>query len=154
MFKVRLEGEDSPVPLNGLGGGLVHVFHLAVALEYSLLARDNRQASLFGEGENVSEGEPSRLLLIDEIENGVHYTIHPTLWRAVFRLAREHNVQVFATTHSLDCLTGFARAVAESKENDGLAIRLEKVEGEEQTGTVIIDREDLPIVVRDSIEVR
>ena len=154
MFKVRLEDEDSPVPLNGLGGGLVHVFQLAVALEYSLLARDSRQASLFGESENVSEGEPSRLLLIDEIENGVHYTIHPTLWRAVFRLAREHNVQVFATTHSLDCLTGFARAVAESEENDGLAIRLEKVEGEEQTGAVIIDREDLPIVVRDSIEVR
>jgi hypothetical protein len=154
VFKVRLKGIDSPVPLGSLGGGLVRVFHLAVALEYSYLAKENRQASLFGETENVSEPEPSRLLLIDEIENGIHHTIHSTLWRAVFRLAREHNVQVFATTHSLDCLRGFAAAVAESEENDGLAIRLEKVEGEEQTGAVIIDREDLPIVVRDSIEVR
>ncbi len=154
MFRVRLEGEESPVPLNSLGGGLDRVFQLAVAIEFAYLARESRQASLFGETENISELEPSRLLLIDEIENGIHHTIHPALWRAVFRLAREHNVQVFATTHSLDCLRGFAAAVAESEETDGLAIRLEKVEGEEQTGAVIIDREDLPIVVRDSIEVR
>ena len=153
MFKVRSRGHDSPVPLNSLGGGLVRIFQLAVALEYSYLAGDHRPI-FFPGTDDSAEREPHRLLLIDEIENGIHHTILSELWRAVFRLVRANDVQVFAATHSLDCLRGFARAVAESEDNDGLAIRLENVEGEDQTGAVIIDREGLPIIVRDSIEVR
>ena len=37
---------------------------------------------------------------------------------------------------------------------DGLAIRLETLEGHEATRAVVFDRDDLPIVIRDSIEVR
>jgi AAA15 family ATPase/GTPase len=93
-------------------------------------------------------------VLIDEFETGVHHTLHAELWRTVFHAAEQLDVQVFATTHSWDCLRGFAEAVAEDETNDGVAIRLEKVEGEEQTGAVIIDREGLPVIVRDEIEVR
>lgn len=45
---------------------------------------------------------------MDEVENGVHWSVMPDLWRLVFRLALELNVQVFATTHSRDCIGGFA----------------------------------------------
>lgn len=48
------------------------------------------------------------VLLIDEIENGFHYSSLQTLWKAVFRAAQEYDVQIFATTHSYECITAFA----------------------------------------------
>jgi energy-coupling factor transporter ATP-binding protein EcfA2 len=148
MFRVRLEGETKPVPLRSLGGGAFRMFQFVAAATF-LSSQNPRSRSI--EPANHSE---TRFLLIDEIENGIHYSLHSTLWRLIFQLAEQYNLQVFATTHSWDCLRGFAEAVAEDETNDGVAIRLEKVEGEEQTGAVIIDREGLPVIVRDEIEVR
>jgi len=130
---------------------MARVFQLAVAAEY---ASHESGKSETAEPESQEPRETNNLLLIDEIENGIHHTVQVELWRRLFQLARQHNLQVVATTHSEDCLRGFAQALAEQEEDDGLAIRLEKVEGEVQTGAVIIDRDDLPIVIRDSIEVR
>jgi hypothetical protein len=93
-------------------------------------------------------------LLIDEVDTGIHYSLHRDLWRFIFRAARSLDIQVFATTHSLDCLRGFAAAAAEDEEADAQVIRLEKIEGHEATRAVVFDRTDLPIVLRDSIEVR
>ena len=44
------------------------------------------------------------ILLIDEIDNGLHYTSMPILWRAIIESASRYNVQVFATTHNIDSL--------------------------------------------------
>jgi putative AbiEii toxin of type IV toxin-antitoxin system len=44
------------------------------------------------------------VVLIDEIENGVHYSILPELWFHLGRAARQAKVQVFATTHSRECV--------------------------------------------------
>lgn len=148
IAKVKVDGIAEPVALASLGDGVVKVFQIAVALEYAAV-RVRRATDAGGTPANLHP-----LLLVDEVESGVHYTLHADLWRFILGAARLLGVQVFATTHSLDCLRGFAEAVAESEDNDGVAIRLEKVEGEEQTGAVIIDREGLPIIVRDSIEVR
>jgi hypothetical protein len=152
MVKVRLKDKEFPTPLTSLGGGLERTFQLAVALEYSYLAREYRQVSLFGENEIVSGAEPSRILLIDEIENGIHYTMHPTLWRAVFRLAREHRVQVFATTHSWDCIQAFQQAAAQDEQSDGLLIRLESGRGKSRA--FVFSEEELAVVTREQIEVR
>ncbi|GBF80377.1 AAA family ATPase [Aphanothece sacrum] len=46
-------------------------------------------------------------LLIDEIENGIHYTNHKDFWKALFELSKELNVQIFATTHSLEMIKAF-----------------------------------------------
>lgn len=146
--RARVEGIREPVSLASLGDGVVRLFQIAIALEYAAF----RGGNVMQADATVENVFP--LLLIDEVEVGIHHTLHAQLWRVIFHASRLLDVQVVATTHSLDCLRGFAAALAESEENDGLVIRLEKVEGEEQTGAVIIDREDLPIVVRDSIEVR
>ena len=142
-----VQGFDERIPMTTLGDGVVRMFHLAVGLEYAAL-----YAKRASEGKYTSNVFP--LLLIDEVESGIHYTLHADLWRFILSTARLLGVQVFATTHSWDCLKGFAEAVRDDEENDGLMIRLEKVEGQKQTGAVIIDRGDLPIVVRDAIEVR
>ncbi|MEG4245167.1 AAA family ATPase [Microcoleus sp. MON2_D6] len=49
-----------------------------------------------------------KILLIDEIENGIHYTNQRNFWRILFRLAVELDTQIFATTHSLEMLQAFA----------------------------------------------
>lgn len=142
-----VQGLDERMPLATLGDGVVRMFHLGVALQYAAV-----YAKRASEGKYRPNVFP--LLLIDEVESGIHYTLHADLWRFILNGARLLGVQVFATTHSWDCLEGFAQAVRHDEENDGLVIRLEKVEGEHQTGAVIIDRDALPVVVRDSIEVR
>lgn len=43
-------------------------------------------------------------LFIDEIENGFHYSILPKVWAMIAKMAEEYNCQIFATTHSLECL--------------------------------------------------
>lgn len=50
-------------------------------------------------------------LLIDEIENGIHYTNHGNLWKLIFRLAIKFNIQVFATTHSQEIVQAFHEIV-------------------------------------------
>lgn len=146
--KVSVAGMSRPRPLAALGDGTVRMFQLAVAMEYAAIR-----------GRMVDDPETDShnvfpLLLIDEVETGIHHSLHADLWRFVFKAARLLDVQVFATTHSQDCLRGFAEAVAEDEEADGQVIRLERDADEEATRAIVISREKLPIVVRDSIEVR
>jgi len=48
-------------------------------------------------------------LFIDEIENGIHYTNLDKLWELILTISKEQNVQVFATTHSKECIESYAR---------------------------------------------
>lgn len=43
-------------------------------------------------------------VLIDEVENGLHYSVLKDVWRAIALAARTADVQVFATTHSWECI--------------------------------------------------
>ena len=45
---------------------------------------------------------------MDEIDTGLHYTVMTNMWRLVFGAAKELDVQVFATTHSSDCIKSLA----------------------------------------------
>jgi len=51
---------------------------------------------------------PQKIIFIDEIENGLHYTAYPDIWKTLFRLAMELDSQIFATTHSLEMIQAFA----------------------------------------------
>jgi predicted ATPase len=82
---VKLEGSDEPLPLKSMGDGMTRLLHIILALV------------------NAKDG----ILLIDEFENGLHWTVQPKVWDIVFQLAEKLNVQVFATTHSRDCVEGF-----------------------------------------------
>jgi len=44
------------------------------------------------------------IVLIDEIENGLHYSAHKQLWKSIISLSKEFNVQLFITTHSIETL--------------------------------------------------
>lgn len=68
------------------------------------------------------------VLLIDEIENGIHYSILPSFWRAINEATRLSGCQVFATTHSLECLMAATKASTESIQPDFAAFRIEQKE--------------------------
>jgi len=84
--RVLLRGAESPSPLGTLGEGVSRIFALAMRL---VLAQGG-------------------FLLIDEIENGLHWSVMPKVWRFLVETALARDVQVFATTHSKDWLEGLA----------------------------------------------
>ena len=67
------------------------------------------------------------VVLIDEIENGLYYSAQQKLWEAILSWAHELNVQVFATTHSWECIRAF-NACAESTlfESEAKLFRIER----------------------------
>ena len=97
---------------------------------------------------NAKEG----MLLIDEIDSGLHYSVQPDLWRMIFQVAARLNVQVFATTHSWDCVEAFQQAAMEDQQEEGLLIRLHEQDGE--MISTLFDERKLGIATRDDIEVR
>lgn len=50
------------------------------------------------------------VLFIDEVDAGMHYSVMADLWRLIIQTAMKRDVQIFASTHSLDCLKGLAEA--------------------------------------------
>jgi len=56
-------------------------------------------------------------MFVDEIDNGLHYTMLDKLWEIILTISKEQNVQVFATTHSKECIESYAR-VAKKLEDD------------------------------------
>jgi hypothetical protein len=71
---------------------------------------------------------PNDLILIDEVDLGVHYSIQQKFWESIFKVSKELNVQIFATTHSRDCFEAFAK-VANEFEGEGKFIRLQEFKG-------------------------
>jgi len=127
---VKVTGIPEPLPIRSLGDGMQHLLGIALALV------------------NAKDG----LLLIDEIENGLHYSVQLDLWRLIFERAHKLNVQIFATTHNLDCIKSFQQAAQENKQAEGMLIRLEHKKGE--VSAALLDEEDVRIMMREQIEVR
>jgi AAA15 family ATPase/GTPase len=73
--------------------------------------------------------------MVDEIESGFHYSVVKDVWTAVGKLAREANVQVFAATHSWECLKAAHGAFSECKNYDFRLHRLDRMDGETTSST-------------------
>jgi predicted ATPase len=98
---IKLQNQKEPISLKSLGDGVTRVFHIMLALV------------------NAKDG----VLLIDEFENGLHWTVQESVWRVLFQMAARLNVQVFCTTHSRDCINAFDTIWREF-ENEGAFFRL------------------------------
>ena len=58
----------------------------------------------------------NNIILIDEIDNGLHYSAYKKLWEAIFALATTTNKQVFVTTHSKETLSRLNEMLEEHEE--------------------------------------
>lgn len=127
---VKMSNIEEPLPLRSLGDGMQRMLGITLALAN---AKNN-------------------LLFIDEVENGLHYSVQKDLWSLIFRLARRLNVQVFATSHSWDCIESFLQAAQEDEKEEGVLIRLENRKG--VVNATVFDEQQLAIATREQIEVR
>ncbi|WP_262965892.1 AAA family ATPase [Methylobacter psychrophilus] len=135
VAKVKIKGISRPVPLNSLGDGMLRILQLVLKLF------------------SAKNG----FLLIDELENGLHYSVQEKVWRLLFELSDKLDIQVFATTHSWDCIESFAKVAMDKKDIDGVLFRVGKSVRTSDKGRVIstvFDQEQLYSITQSDVEVR
>lgn len=86
---LKLKGVADRIPIGSAGDGMWRMLGLALALA------------------NAKGG----VLLVDEIDTGLHYSVMGDMWQMVSERATALGVQVFATTHSRDCYQSLATIV-------------------------------------------
>ena len=91
---VGLEGTDQLMTVNLMGDGLRRYLNIVAA----------------------SANPMTNIILIDEIDNGLHYSAYKKLWKAVFALSVSTNKQVFVTTHSKETLHSLNEMLTENPE--------------------------------------
>jgi predicted ATPase len=111
---VKLSNVSRPVPLNSLGDGMLRVLQLVLKLFSA----------------------KGGFMLIDEFENGLHYSVQQKVWTLLFEMAEKLDIQVFATTHSWDCIVSFTK-VALNKDCDGVLFRMGRSARTHDNGKII-----------------
>ena len=96
MLGVVLQDENGIYPITRFGDGTVKLTRILLEI---LMAKGHR-------------------LMIDEIETGIHFSRLKDFWKTVITLCKKYDVQLFATTHSLECQKYFVYALAELEEED------------------------------------
>ena len=127
-FIVRLRGHDTPIPIGSLGDGAWRLLGLAMSL---------------AQCENG-------FLFVDDIDSGLHYSVMSKMWKSVLETAKLLNVQVFATTHSFDCVYSLAYLCRDSVPGEVSIQRIEKG----SPCSVPYDEEELAVAAKHEIEVR
>ncbi len=123
-------GQEQLLPLPLMGGGMTRA--LSIVLRIC----------------NASNG----VVFVDEIENGLHHSLMKEIWTAIGELARNLNAQVFATTHSLECIVAAHSAFAASRKYDFCLHRLERTKGEIRA--VTYDQDALGAAIETGLEMR
>jgi AAA15 family ATPase/GTPase len=50
-------------------------------------------------------------IMVDEIDAGIHFSKLKDYWKVIFKMCHNQRVQLFATTHSLECQQAFIEAL-------------------------------------------
>jgi len=127
---VKLMGEEQRMPLGSLGDGMKRLLAQAIYMTFS------------------AKG----VLLIDEIDTGLHYTTLESMWRFVIESARRLDVQVFATSHSGDCIRALAWLQTDAPDL-AAEVSVHRIDRTEPAA-VRYSAADIEIAARHHIEVR
>jgi len=68
----------------------------------------------------------TKILLIDEIENGLSYKAQLDLWQGLAESTHRTDIQIFATTHSYECVQAAHEVYAHDEPHDFTLHRLER----------------------------
>ena len=89
------------------------------------------------------------VVLVDEVENGIHHSVLPDVWRAIDEAAKQFHTQIFATTHSFECIEAAHQALGP----DGFLLhRLEVSDAENRC--VTFKPNGISAAIRHNLEVR
>ena len=97
-------GSGRKVPVNLLGDGFVRLLSFLTGIS----------------------GAKGGVALLDEVDSGIHYSTKDKFWRALATHARSEDCQIFATTHSYECLRAAVRGLSGDFEKDLCYVRLER----------------------------
>jgi predicted ATPase len=117
------------MPLNLISEGMTKIVTIFLQIEYS------KKTAVF----------------IDEIENGIHFSRQEELWKQLYSFGTSNDTQVFASTHSLECLRAALPAMRKYPEGFSL-IRVSHEKGE-SAANVISGKEAIS-VIQSGLEVR
>ncbi|MDK9700664.1 MAG: AAA family ATPase [bacterium] len=56
-------------------------------------------------------------VLLDEVDSGLHFSVMKEVWKHIHKIAKECNTQIFATTHSRECIMAAHEAFIEDEAN-------------------------------------
>jgi predicted ATPase len=135
IAKVRMSDSPKPISLNSLGDGMLRVLRLIL---------------------HVFQAKGG-FLLIDEFENGLHYSVQQNIWSLIFRLADRLDIQVFATTHGWDCVESFAKVAQAHASANAVLFRVgrsAKVSNAGQVMATSFDKDRLYSITQIDAEVR
>jgi AAA15 family ATPase/GTPase len=94
--QVMIKKDKKFVLLSEFGDGVKHLLNIILAL---YLNKNNT-------------------IYLDEIDNGIHYSLFNRLWEIIFKISESRNVQVFATTHSKECIESYNNVSQKLNETD------------------------------------
>lgn len=123
-------GADRMIPLAVMGDGLVSITTILLAIS------------------SAANG----IVLIDEIENGLHYSVLVKVWQAIAETARLYNTQVFATTHSWECITAAHEAFQLADTYDFYFHRFQESNG--RIEAISLDKDTLQTTIESGWEIR
>jgi hypothetical protein len=129
-FLIKIKNHDQPIPIGSLGDGFWRMLGLVLAMV------------------NLENG----ILLVDEIDSGLHFTVMTDMWKVVWETAKRLNIQVFATTHSRDCWQSLAELIIEEKIADN-EITIQRIDKDKEKAVSFNTRQIYLASERD-IEVR
>jgi hypothetical protein len=127
---VRLDKNTPLLPVGLMGEGFQRCLELGAAV--------------------VADDWPT--MFIDEIENGMHYLALEPLWRWIGTISRERNLQIFATTHSEECIYAACRAFAGLADEGLRVLRLDRLD--QETRVAMYDRTLIQTAERTGTEIR
>lgn len=97
---------------------------------------------------------PGGIVLIDEIENGFHHSILENVWEAIGAAAKQFNTQIFATTHSYECIQAAHETFLKNGASDYF-FRLHRLERiQRQIKAVSYNQETMNAAIDLELEVR
>lgn len=102
VLKIKLKNSKVPVLLSSLGDGVARYIAILCAIWAS------------------KDG----VLLIDEIENGIHYSNYNTLWQLIHQASIDANCQLFITSHSRECIEAFNNVQQQLEDPDSAYIEI------------------------------
>ena len=120
------------LPLNILGDGMIRLTEIILAISAS----------------------KNGIILIDEIENGLHYSVQRDIWKAIAKAAEQFNVQVFATTHSREMIQAAHEAFKETPEDDFRFYRLDRDKKSGEIYATTYDQYSMEAAIEVNAEVR
>lgn len=129
-FIAKLQGVSNPIPIGSLGDGTWRILALSIALSR---AKDG-------------------VLLVDEIDTGLHHTVMADMWKLIAETAKTLDVQVFATTHSYDCVHSLA-TICHPDVTTGSEVTIQRIDSSKKK-SVPYTESDIRMAAEHHIEVR